>query len=71
MNVGYDGEARYFEEGVRSHKRSELLAKVGEELKIAYVKQLQILHSKLIASVKQDLAEAETSGTPFMEAARR
>ena len=67
--AGYDGEARYFEEGVRSSKRAELAAKVGGELKTAFDKQLKILHELSLDYAKQSIAKADDA--QFMDEARR
>lgn len=71
FSAGYDGEARYFEEGVRSSKRAELKNRISGELKTAFDKQLKILHSEILQSAKKGIAEGEGSDNAFMEIARR
>lgn len=69
--AGYDGEARYFEEGVRSSKRAELAARVSGELKTAFDKQIKILHVECFDAAKKGIAEAEGSESAFMQLAQR
>ena len=72
MCAGYDEEARYFEAGVRSGKRAELVDSLHAAVRPLYEAQLTALCSTTLAGFVQALAAAlaERSDTFALSAAR-
>lgn len=58
---GYDVEATYFEVGVRTAKRNELLSAVYEAVQPMFNRQVSILRDKCLESAREALSQAEGS----------